>query len=204
MGPLCVFLWAKGLNAKDIIKKCFLFTVGSVWRVKRFTTGSRNVADVSVMTKRLKRRCGSGWDNSQTLLCCGFRRTGKAMGQVYQCRWRICREINTYFFPGSNITCFTFYIRLWPIYWLTLLRCIMEFEVFMDVVSDVTWYGLVDTYQRFAGICYLHPHCRSYFSTAKMEAAGSFETCKSMYRTSVVTVQKTVILNYPLASVASS
>jgi hypothetical protein len=26
------------------------------------------------------------------LLCCGFRRTGKAMGQVYQCRRRICRE----------------------------------------------------------------------------------------------------------------
>jgi hypothetical protein len=27
------------------------------------------------------------------LLCCGFRRTGKAMGEVYQ-RWgRICREI---------------------------------------------------------------------------------------------------------------
>jgi hypothetical protein len=28
------------------------------------------------------------------LLCCGFRRTGNAMGQVYQCWWRICREIN--------------------------------------------------------------------------------------------------------------
>jgi hypothetical protein len=33
------FLLAKGLNAKDIHKKeCFLFTVGSVRRVKRFTT----------------------------------------------------------------------------------------------------------------------------------------------------------------------
>jgi hypothetical protein len=29
------------------------------------------------------------------LLCCGFRRTGKAMGQVYQCWW-ICREINVF------------------------------------------------------------------------------------------------------------
>jgi hypothetical protein len=27
------------------------------------------------------------------LLCCGFRLTGKAMGQVYQCRWKICQEI---------------------------------------------------------------------------------------------------------------
>jgi hypothetical protein len=34
------FLWAKGLNAKDIHKE--MFPVGSVCRVKRFTTGSRN------------------------------------------------------------------------------------------------------------------------------------------------------------------
>jgi hypothetical protein len=34
------------------------------------------------------------------------------MGQVYQRWWRICREINV--FPGSNITCFTFYIHLCP------------------------------------------------------------------------------------------
>jgi hypothetical protein len=30
-------------------------------------------------------------------LCCGFRRTGKAMGQVYQCWCRICRDINVFF-----------------------------------------------------------------------------------------------------------
>jgi hypothetical protein len=47
-------------------------------------------ANVSLMTKRLKRRCGSGWDNGQKLLCCGFRRTGKAMGQEYECWWSIC------------------------------------------------------------------------------------------------------------------
>jgi hypothetical protein len=35
------FLWAKGLNAKDI-HKFFLFTLGSVCRVKRFTTASTN------------------------------------------------------------------------------------------------------------------------------------------------------------------
>jgi hypothetical protein len=73
------------------IKKCFLFTVGSVCSVKRFTTGwqtfcwwrrSRN-GGVEVAETTVKR-----------LLCCGFRRTGKAMGQVYQCWWRICREVN--------------------------------------------------------------------------------------------------------------
>jgi hypothetical protein len=56
------------------------------------------------------------------LLCCGFRRAGKAMGQVYHCLWRIYREILlNAFFPGTNITCFTFYIHLWPIYWLSLV-----------------------------------------------------------------------------------
>jgi hypothetical protein len=38
---LCIFLWAKGLNAEDI-HKCFLFTVGSVCDIKRFITGLRN------------------------------------------------------------------------------------------------------------------------------------------------------------------
>jgi hypothetical protein len=36
------FLWPNGLDAKHIHKKCFLFTVGSFCRVKRFTTESRN------------------------------------------------------------------------------------------------------------------------------------------------------------------
>jgi hypothetical protein len=35
------FLWAKGLNGKDIRKE-MLFMVGSVCRIKQFTTGSRN------------------------------------------------------------------------------------------------------------------------------------------------------------------
>jgi hypothetical protein len=35
------------------------------------------------------------------LLCCGFRRTGKATGQMYQC-WQICREINV--FPQLQIS----------------------------------------------------------------------------------------------------
>jgi hypothetical protein len=35
------------------IKVCFLFTVGSVCRIKLFTTEPRNVPDISLMTKRL-------------------------------------------------------------------------------------------------------------------------------------------------------
>jgi hypothetical protein len=48
------FYGQKDSVRRIFIKKCFLFTVGSVCRVKRFTTGSRNVANVSPMTKRLK------------------------------------------------------------------------------------------------------------------------------------------------------
>jgi hypothetical protein len=44
---LCIFfyLWAKGLNAKDIDKEMFLFTGGSVCRVKRLHFGGRRFAD---------------------------------------------------------------------------------------------------------------------------------------------------------------
>jgi hypothetical protein len=87
------FLWAKGLSAKDIDKemlpvyggKCLLRKAVHNW-----------VAKVSLMTKRLKRRCGISETTVKRLLCCGFRRTGKAMGQVYQCWWRMCREINVF------------------------------------------------------------------------------------------------------------
>jgi hypothetical protein len=63
------------------------------------------------------------------LLCCGFRRTSKAMGQAYQCWWRICRDINvlsrfeyrmvyflypfvTYLLTTSYFSAFLLYIRV--------------------------------------------------------------------------------------------
>jgi hypothetical protein len=39
---LVLFCGQKDSVRRIFIKKCFLFTVGSVCRVKRFTTGSRN------------------------------------------------------------------------------------------------------------------------------------------------------------------
>jgi hypothetical protein len=39
------FLRAKGLNAKDIHKEMFLFTVGSICRVKRSQLGGKYFAD---------------------------------------------------------------------------------------------------------------------------------------------------------------
>jgi hypothetical protein len=85
--------WQKDLLQRIVIKKYFLFTVGSVCRVKPFITWWQTF------------RWWTGWNGGaevaettvRRLLCCWFRRTGKAMGQVYQCWWRICREINVIF-----------------------------------------------------------------------------------------------------------
>jgi hypothetical protein len=58
----CVFLWEKWLNAKDIHKemlptyggKCLSRKAVHIW-----------VTNVSLMTKRLKRMCVSGWGNNE-------------------------------------------------------------------------------------------------------------------------------------------
>jgi hypothetical protein len=84
------------------IKKGFLFTLGSVCRVKRFSIGGKRFADDEEVETEVRK-----WLRQQSKdFYAWFRRTCKAMRQVYQCWWRICREINV--FPGSNITCVTF------------------------------------------------------------------------------------------------
>jgi hypothetical protein len=79
-------LWAKELNAKDINKKIFPLYGGKCLSRKavhnliekfhqglsKFTEDSRPGAKMAETT--VKR-----------FLCCGFRRIGKAMGQIYQC-----------------------------------------------------------------------------------------------------------------------
>jgi hypothetical protein len=114
-------LWAKGLNAKDIHEevdpvyggKCLTRKPVHNW-VNKFSQGRSEVAvdarpSAEMVETTVKR-----------LLCWGSRRTGKAMGHVYQCWWRICREIVA-FFPGSNIICFSLYIHLWSINWISLV-----------------------------------------------------------------------------------
>jgi hypothetical protein len=90
----CAFLWGKIPNAKGIHNEMFSAYGGKCLSRKAVHSW---VANISLMTKRLKRRCRSAETKVKRLLCCGFRRTGKAMGQVYQCWWRICREINVFF-----------------------------------------------------------------------------------------------------------
>jgi hypothetical protein len=88
------------------IKKCFLFTVGSVCRVKRFTTGCKRMADDEEVETDVRKVTET---TIKRLLCCGFPRTGKAMGQVCRCWWRICREMNVFFFSFEYLM---FYIHL--------------------------------------------------------------------------------------------
>jgi hypothetical protein len=56
----------KGLNAKNIHKEMFLVYGGKCLSHKAVHIW---VANVSLMTKRLKRRCGNGLDNSQKDFC---------------------------------------------------------------------------------------------------------------------------------------
>jgi hypothetical protein len=77
--------------SNSLLTRTILFTVGSYRRVKQFTT-----------EWQMFRWWRWGWKEGaklaettdKRLLCCEFWRTGKAMGQVYQCWWRIRREIH--------------------------------------------------------------------------------------------------------------
>jgi hypothetical protein len=102
------FLFAKRLNAKVIHKEMFPVYVGKClpckavhnW-VEKLSQGRLKVTDDAQPVAEVAETTVEG------LLCCGFRRSGKAMGHVYQCCWRIRREINI--FPGSDSTRFPFY-----------------------------------------------------------------------------------------------
>jgi hypothetical protein len=68
------------------------------------------LANVWLKMKRLNQRCRSGWDTSKMILSCRFWCISKVMGQVYQCWWRICQEINVF----SRFEYHMFYL-LYPI-----------------------------------------------------------------------------------------
>jgi hypothetical protein len=105
----CAFLMGKMTHEKDIHKEMFHVYGGKCLSRKAVRTW---MANVSLKTKRLKRRCGRGWDNSQ-------KTSVSSIGHMHQCWWRVYREICV--FQGSNITNFTFCIHLWPIYGLLLV-----------------------------------------------------------------------------------
>jgi hypothetical protein len=91
------FLWAKGLITKDNHKEMFLAYGGKCLSLKavhncveKFSQGRLKVVDDARPDAEV---CQT---TVKILVCCGFRRIGKAMGQVYECCWRICREINVF------------------------------------------------------------------------------------------------------------
>jgi hypothetical protein len=114
------FLWAKWLNEKDIHNEMFSVYGGKCLSRKavhgwadKFSQGRSQVTDdaqpgAEVTEKTVKK-----------LLRCGFRPAGKAMGQVYQCWWRIYREIKVF----SRLKYHMFYV-LYPFvpYLLTIPR----------------------------------------------------------------------------------
>jgi hypothetical protein len=79
-----LFLWEKGLNAKDIHKQMFPVYGGKCLSrksvhnlVEKFSQGHSKIADDA-------RHGAEVAETTVKRLCCGFRRTGEAMRQVYQ------------------------------------------------------------------------------------------------------------------------
>jgi hypothetical protein len=79
------FCGQKDSMQTTFINKGLLFMLESMYRVKRFhLCGKRSADDEGV-----KNGGAEVAETTGKLLCCGFRSTGKAMGQAYQCWWRI-------------------------------------------------------------------------------------------------------------------
>jgi hypothetical protein len=114
---LCVFCVQKDSMKILFIKKCFLCQ-GGKWLSRKtdHTWANKRFADDEAVETYVWKWL---WQQSKRFLCCGFRHTGKAMGQVYQCWWWTYREINVVFWFEYHM----FYV-LYPFvtYLLTLPR----------------------------------------------------------------------------------
>jgi hypothetical protein len=169
------FLWAKWLNAKNINKETFPVYDGKClsrkavhkW-VEKFSQGRSKVTDddrPGRPVEILKEASGS----VKRLLCCGFRSTGKEMGQVYQCWWRICREINIF----SSLEYHMCHV-LYPLatYLLTLPRYFCRSDCDLNSVNYHIWEYLEVTYLEFNKIAndliqlYIDRH---YFKTSAFQ-----------------------------------
>jgi hypothetical protein len=66
------FCWQKDSMQRILIKKRFPFKLESVCRIKRLTTGSRSVANVSLMMKTLKKRAKVVGTTARNFYAAGF------------------------------------------------------------------------------------------------------------------------------------
>jgi hypothetical protein len=113
------------------------------------------------------------------LPCCGFRRTGKAMRQVYQCWW-ICREISG-FFPGSNILFYVLYTIV--IYLLTLPRITLRINnkpayVYPDKIIDSNKIHKKQYVHTCIYILRLYLHIRFIYKEKYTHIHGCIRLCK--------------------------
>jgi hypothetical protein len=116
-----LLLWAKGLNTVDIHRKMFHAYSGKCLSRKAVHNWVVNVS----LTRDLKGGAEVAETTVKRPVRCEFRRSGKARGQVYQCWWKICRELNV--FPRFEYR--MFYV-LYPFvtYFPTLPRTILLYE----------------------------------------------------------------------------
>jgi hypothetical protein len=148
----CAFFFREDSMQRVFIKKCFLFMVGCLCRVKRFTTGSINslkdVRKSQVMPEQAE-------TTIKRLQCCRFWHTGKAVRQVYQCWWSICREINVF----SKFEYHMFYVLYPYLTYLLTLPCICVHIFFFDwlsfftfsvagCIASVVWWQINDEFER--------------------------------------------------------
>jgi hypothetical protein len=95
----CAFnLWAETLKVKDNHKEMLSVYGGKCSSRKvvhnRTMKPSQELSKIAIIART---SVEVGETTEKILLCCEFRRTGKSVGQVCQCWWRICREL--YDFP---------------------------------------------------------------------------------------------------------
>jgi hypothetical protein len=98
---------------EDMLNRIVTGVESYIWATKNHLGGKYFTDDEEVEMEVQK------WlrQQSKDLLYCGFQCTGKAMGQVHQCLWRVCRKIIVF----SRFEYHMFYI-LYPFvaYLLTL------------------------------------------------------------------------------------
>jgi hypothetical protein len=93
------FCREKDSYAKDIKKemfaiyggKCLSLKAVHIW-VEKFSQGRLKVADHGRPGAEVAQQ-------SRKLVYCGFRRTARAMGQVYQCWWMVTHELHYFGLP---------------------------------------------------------------------------------------------------------
>jgi hypothetical protein len=89
------------------VKKCFLFTVGSVCSVKQFSLRGKRFADKGEVETEVRK-----WliQLSKDFYAASFDALVKRWDKCINAGGEYVEKLM--FFPGSNITCFTFYIHL--------------------------------------------------------------------------------------------